>query len=143
MMSTTTKVLSKIFLLAVAFVVFGATQYMIDGSLPDILLVQNWWLSLPCFFIPVCICWLFSNQNHRLFKFLPDYIRAGSIFLLAIVKLLVLTLLTAFACLFFLVLVGIFPLLTLVLEVILFKKNTQKKNNKKKIIKKIIKNDTI
>ena len=85
MMSTTTKVLSKIFLLAVAFVVYGATQYMIDGSLPDILLVQNWWLSLPCFFIPVCICWLFSNQNHRLFKFLPDYIRAESIFLLAIV----------------------------------------------------------
>ena len=85
MMSTTTKVLSKIFLLAVAFVVFGATQYMIDGSLPDILLVQNWWLSLPCFFIPAFMCWLFSNQNHRLFKFLPDYIRAGSIFLLAIV----------------------------------------------------------
>ena len=85
MMSTTTKVLSKIFLLAVAFVVFGTTQYMIYGSLPDILLVQNWWLSLPCFFIPAFICWLFSNQNHRLLKFFPDYIRAGSIFLLAIV----------------------------------------------------------
>ena len=84
-MSTTTKVLSKIFLLALAFVVFGATQYLIDGSLPDILLVQNWWLSLPCFFISAFICWLFSNQNHRLFTFLPDYIRAGSIFLLVIV----------------------------------------------------------
>ena len=84
-MSTTTKVLSKIFLLALAFVVFGATQYIIDGSLPDILLVQNWWLSLPCFFIPAFMCWLFSNQNHRLFTFLPDYIRAGSIFLLVII----------------------------------------------------------
>ena len=85
MLSTTTKVLSKIFLLAVVFVVFGTTQYMIYGSLPDILLVQNWWLSLPCFFIPAFICWLFSNQNHRLLKFLPDYIRAGSIFLLVII----------------------------------------------------------
>ena len=84
-MSTTTKVLSKIFLLAVAFSVFSTTQYMIDGSLPAILLVKNWWLSLPCFFIPAFICWLFNNQNHRLLKFLPGNIRAGSIFLLVII----------------------------------------------------------
>ena len=85
LMSMATKLLSKIFVLAVAFVVYSATQYMIFGSLPDILLIQNWWLSLPCFLIPTFICWLASIKNSRLFKFLPDYMRAGSVFVLVII----------------------------------------------------------